>query len=928
MRFLNVPFGEPDFYDPYSEWLQYGPFGMWLIHALRPRRVVELGTCSGFSYFSFCQAVVEGNIEAECLAISQWQNEQHAAQSANDFFEQALSRNKPYAGFSNLLRKTTADALDYIADGSIDFLSLIGSHFSNEIMANWEKWNPKLSARAVVVFQGTKAYEGEPEKGTLFQDICATCPAINLPNGSGVRVLFFGKEIVHGVKPLLQLIGTVEGHNAAVDYFCLAGERYLSRVLRHDVATEAEAAQPELTVDQRMLLEKSEHDKLERDFARREARYKLAIAVKALTSDVELLEHSLKNARTKPLVQIRDNLIFKVLSFFAGFSPPLSRRTARRLERSAAKRNPLRNDLEPWRRVEAPYVKVISEWLAQRKNMAADLSELAGNLQGGPIISLLVPVCNPSPSLLAELIESIIAQSYRGWELYLVSDRSNGLEVRRTLESYVGRDKRIQVFSGKEDADISQTTNDAIEAVSGKYLALLGHDDLLDSDALLFVVQVIEAHPDVRIIYTDEDKVREDGTRYDPHFKPDWNRELLYGMNYISNLGVYDVEMVRNAGAFRPGFEGAEKYDLLLRSIESVNDNQIRHVSKVLYSRRDVNNNFSASNQSETFVANAGQRALEEHFSRTTGKAVPVIPGNFPLSYRALWPLEAMPLVSIIIPTRDHLDVLRVAVESILDKTDYRNIELIIVDNQSVEQDTLTWLEWVKDHDSRVRVIRDERPFNYSALNNNAVTQCRGEIVALVNNDVEVISTNWLSEMVALAQREKTGCVGAKLLYPNGRVQHAGVIVGMGGIAGHGHQFFSSDDSGYFGRLMVRQNYSAVTAACLVVRKEIYERVGGLNETDLAVAFNDVDFCLKVQEAGYNNVWTPYALLYHYESISRGPENTPEKRERFQREVHYMHRRWQSHRFPDPAYNPNLSLEAIGFVMASPRWAVDDIKLA
>lgn len=925
MRFLNVPLGEPDFYDPNSESLQYGPFGMWLIHALRPRRIVELGTCAGFSYFSFCEAVAEGSIDAECLAISQWQNEQHAAQSANDFFEQALSRNKPYAGFSHLLRKTTADAFDYIADGSIDFLSLIDSHCSNEIMANWEKWTAKLSVRAVVIFYGSKAYEGAPEEWTLFQDICATRPVMNLPYGSGVHVLFFGKEIAQGLQPLLQLIGTGEGHNAALDYFRLAGERYLSRALRHDVAKEAEAPQLEFPLHQKVPLEKSEHDKLECDFIGREAGYKLAIAVKALTSDVELLDASLKKARIKPLVQIRDNLIFKLLNFFASFSPPLSRRTARRFERSAAKRNPLRNDLEPWRKVEVPYAKVISEWAAQRKNMSADLSELARNLQDGPIISLLVPVCNPSPSLLVELIESVIAQSYRGWELCLVSDRSNGLEVRRILESYAGRDERIRVFSSKDDADISRTSNDAIETANGKYLALLRHDDLLDSDVLLFVVQVIEAHPDVRIIYTDEDKVREDGTRYDPHFKPDWNRELFYGMNYISNLCVYDVEMVRKAGALRPGFEGAEEYDLLLRSVELLNDHQIRHVAKVLYSRRDANNNSSASNQSETFVFDAGRRALEEHFFRTTGKVVPVIAGLFPLSYRPLWPLETSPLVSIIIPTRDHLDVLRVAVQSILDKTDYRNIELIIVDNQSVEQETLTWLKWVKHHDSRVRVIRDERPFNYSALNNNAVTQCRGEIVALVNNDVEVISANWLSEMVALVQREKTGCVGAKLLYPNGRVQHAGVVVGMGGIAGHGHQFFSFDDSGYFGRLMVRQNYSAVTAACLVVRKEIYERVGGLNETDLAVAFNDVDFCLKVQEAGYNNVWTPYALLYHYESISRGPENTPEKRERFQREVQYMHRRWQSHRFPDSAYNANLSLEAIGFVMASPRWALDEM---
>lgn len=607
-------------------------------------------------------------------------------------------------------------------------------------------------------------------------------------------------------------------------------------------------------------------------------------------------------------------LEFWVLRALSKASPPLPTRMTRRFARSAAKRDP--KFIAMMSGTVVSYSDVRHGWDQQRAELAGRIGALVQKLQNGPIISVVVPVYNPDPALLAEMIESVVGQSYPNLELCLADDCSPDPEVRRVLSHYADRDPRIKLVFREENGHISRATNSALEVASGAYVALVDHDDILDRDALLFMAQAIAVNPDVKILYSDEDKIHADGSHFDPHFKPDWNRDLLYSCNYVSHLGVYDTALMREVGGFRAGFEGAQDHDLLLRCVEKVSDSQIVHIPKVLYSWRATPGSTAASNSSKPYATAAGQRAVAEHLKRLTGQDITVSLGPVPFSYRANWLVQGDPLVSIIIPTRDHLDVLKVAVDSILAKTDYTNFELIIVDNGSVEPRTLEWFNQIMAQDYRVRVMNDDRPFNYSALNNAAVAQSRGELVALVNNDIEVISPGWLSEMVALAQRPGTGCVGAKLYYPDGRIQHAGVVIGMGGVAGHGHLYFPSAHPGYFARLGLRQNYTAVTGACLVVCRSIYDEVGGLNEADLAIAFNDVDFCLKVDAAGYRNVWTPWAELVHHESISRGVEDTPEKKARFAREVDYMMRRWKIDQIKDPAFNPNLSLDGNDFSLS------------
>lgn len=642
-----------------------------------------------------------------------------------------------------------------------------------------------------------------------------------------------------------------------------------------------------------------------------------------LASHVDQPGATLAMLRRRPLRAVKQKIIYEILRSLIKLDKILPNRTIERVKKSADKRNPRRRDYQASETL--GYQSVLRHWADQRQKQTSLLHDLNAQLDGFVRFSVVVPVYNPDIVYLDAMIQSVQAQSYLNWELCIADDLSRP-EVRDFLTQKAAQDTRIRLVLRNENGHISRATNSAIDVATGDFIALLDHDDLLDPDALLIVADAIAANPTAQILYTDEDKVRMDGERYDPHFKPDWNRDLLYGLNYVSHLGIYATALVKQVGSFRVGFEGAQDYDLLLRCIEQIDDTQIVHIPKVLYSWRAAPGSTAASNDAKPYATAAGIRVLSEHLGRVHGRPIEVVDGPFAFSYRVQWPLDTQPLVSIIIPTRDRLQLTKAAVDSILAKTDYPNIEIIIVDNGSEEPKTLAWFAQIQCADSRVRVLRDDRPFNYSALNNAAVAQARGEVIALLNNDVTVINRDWLSEMVSLAMRPGTGCVGAKLYYPDGRIQHAGVVIGMGGVAGHAHLLFPGAHSGYFSRLQLRQTYSAVTAACLVVRRDIYLAVGGLNETDLTVAFNDVDFCLNVRAIGYTNVWTPWAELTHYESASRGYEDTPEKISRFQTECAYMKTTWRTNDFPDPCYNSNLTLDRQDFSFAHPQWQIASLR--
>lgn len=534
------------------------------------------------------------------------------------------------------------------------------------------------------------------------------------------------------------------------------------------------------------------------------------------------------------------------------------------------------------------------------------VSEILSGLKRKPLISVLLSTYNTPDKWLRKALDSVLAQKYQNWELCVSDDASKEAHVVKVLNEYARKDQRIRLIFREENGHISDSYNSALAIAKGEFLAYLDHDDELHPEALLCVVDAINKNPNARIFYSDEDKINEKGVRFDPYFKSDWNYDLLLGQNCVSHLGVYEAALVREIGGFRRGLEGSQDWDMTLRCIEKIRPEQIVHIPKVLYHWRTIPGSTALGVEEKSYAVVAAQRAVREHLQRVAVQAdVSVAKGGY-LRVRYHMPKNE-PWVSLIVPTRDRVDLLKISIGSILERTRYSNFDILIMDNQSKEQGTLDYLDQIGRHE-RVRVISHDAPFNYSAISNHGILESKGEIIGLINNDVEVISEDWLSEMVGHAIQPGVGAVGAMLYYPNDTIQHAGVVKGIGGVAGHVYCGEPRGSDGYFARARLAQSISVVTGACLLVRRSVLEQVQYLDE-NLAVAFNDVDLCLRIQQAGYRNVWTPYAELYHHESASRGCDDTPEKLDRFFKEVDFMYNRYGDSLENDVFYNPNLSLD-------------------
>ncbi len=521
-----------------------------------------------------------------------------------------------------------------------------------------------------------------------------------------------------------------------------------------------------------------------------------------------------------------------------------------------------------------------------------------------PLISIVVPVYNVQTAFLDALVDSVIKQSYQNWELILHDDKSTREETIQTLKNWEKEDKRIIISLGEENQNISGATNSAIALSKGEYIGLLDHDDELSSNALEEVVRVLNENRALEIIYSDEDKIAVDGTYCEPYFKPSYNKDLLVSNNFICHFLVIKKSLGESIGWFRLGYEGAQDHDLVLRLTKA--SDKIQHIPKVLYHWRKSEGSTALSHDQKDYAQKAGMKAVKAHLNINKQK-VKAKKGKWPGAYRAKYHVDDKALISIIIPFKDEVEVLKKCIRSIIEKTEYKNYELILVSNNSSEEQTFKYLKSICSKFDHINYYEDNIPFNYSILNNNAVKKSKADYVLLLNNDTEVINKGWLTAMAEHIQRSSVGAVGAKLLYPDGTIQHAGVILGIGGVAGHAFKGLPGDLHHYYMDGVVR-NVSACTAACLMVKKEVYLKVNGLNEKDLTVAFNDIDLCLKIGKEGYSIVYTPYSELFHFESKSRGYEDTPEKIKRFEKEVDYMRRNWAHILDNDPFYNINLSL--------------------
>ena len=526
--------------------------------------------------------------------------------------------------------------------------------------------------------------------------------------------------------------------------------------------------------------------------------------------------------------------------------------------------------------------------------------------------SIVIPLYNTPLNFLNELIDSIKKQSYSNWEICF-ADGSTDNKLVKVFEKLCAEDSRIKYKKLEKNDGISGNTNEALAMAEGDYIVLADHDDLLAPNALYEFAKAIDKNPITDVLYSDEDKISMDGKeRFEPHFKPDFNIDLLCSVNYICHLFAVKKSIVEEIGNFRKEFDGAQDYDFIFRCVEKAKN--IHHVPKILYHWRSHMNSTAENPESKLYAFEAGRRAIEAHFGRVGIDAV-VENGVAYGIYHSKLQVTGKPLVSVIIPNKDHTEDLDKCLTSIYDKTEYDNYEIVIVENNSTEAETFAYYEKIQAEHSNIKVVMWESEFNYSAINNFGAGYAEGEYLLLLNNDIEVINGTWMEEMLGYCQREDVGIVGARLYYPDDTIQHAGVVIGFGGVAGHTFIGQGRYEFGYFARAMCTQDYSAVTAACLMTKKALFDQVGGLTE-ELKVAFNDIDYCMKIRSLDKLVVYNPYAELYHYESKSRGLEDTREKIERFNSEIEKFQKKWDRILVEgDPFYNPNLALDRSDFAL-------------
>ena len=1003
MQKLNRPILtlHPERIDISSAWIGHLPFAFWIIDAVRPENLVELGTHGGVSYCAFCQAINYLELDTKAHAVDTWDGDSHTGDYPSEtYIELKEYHDKRYSAFSDLVRTTFDNAVEKFADGSIDLLHIDGLHTLDAVRHDFETWLPKLSSQAVVLFHDINVYERDFGVQEFWRDISENYPSFAFEHGHGLGVLAVGKNQSKAVQWLTGL-SAAQGRSVREKFNDMALPLHLearqgaeikglreelARVdaLRHEAVQlnhqlESERVELERDVlslgegsaqledklaalDNRLVALEGELQEAHSNFDREQTQAK-ARSDEQLADLEQRLAHTQKYATdneqlalklTSDIGQIKASSSWRLsapIRFVGGIfaviigavrnrlsvpwaatgsalrtlrSPGGLRRgvagiRTRGLGGSVAR---LKNQVVAAKSLERKLTMSgsYSEWIARYDTFdQSDLDAMraqCAQFSYQPLLSVVLPVYNTAPEFLTACLDSVLAQTYGNWELCIADDLSPESAPRQIIEEYARRDSRIRFVFRAEQGGIAQCTNSALELAEGEFVVLLDHDDLLSVHALYMVVNKLNETAELDLIFSDEDKIDEHGTRFDPHFKSDFNYELLLGQNCISHLGVYRTNLVRELGGIREGFDGSQDHDLALRIVEKSRRDRIAHIPYVLYHWRVFGESGSFSTDNLDRAITAGVTAVQDHLGEASGARVePAGVGGY---LRVHWPLpKVVPAVTVIVPTRDNAELLVKCLDGLMNTTDYPNLKVLVVDNGSRDEATLKVLEKA-DTEDNVRVLRYDEPFNYSAINNFAVEHASSEYLCLLNDDIQMIEPDWLTEMVSLAVRGKVGAVGARLLYADNTVQHGGVVLGVMGVANHLHKHVDVNHPGWFGRLQLCQELSASTAACLVVKRSRYLEVGGLDEKSLSVAFNDIDFCLRLREAGYRNLWTPFATLYHMESATRGSDMEADKFERFKDEVIYMQKRWGELLQSDPFYNPNLSLEDINMSLAEP----------
>jgi len=891
-------------------WIKHIPFAFFIIELLKPKIVVELGVHTGNSFSAFCQAVKNLNIKASCYGVDTFKGDPHAGvydESVYIDINNHITEN--YGDFAQLMRMTFDEALEYFSDGSIDLLHIDGYHTYEAVKHDFESWLPKMSDRGVILLHDTQVRRDEFGAWKLWEEISRLYPSYEFKFGYGLGVLAVGKNVPDEI---IKFIDEAREKIFIERLFLTLGSNIEFRT--HIQRLEGEVAEVKKTVAQKDERVRELEANLE---DRNQHIQKL---------EEEVREIEMENLRINPeLNSIKSSVTWRTVmkwhSFVDKIMPPMTRRR-RWYELGIIGLRTIVN--EGWRSFWWKYkqhmkqnkIKQNYDWIQKnepRKEELERMREECKNFEYRPKISIITPVWNTNEKWLRAAIESVLNQVYDNWELCITDGGSTMPHVKKILKEYAKKDKRIKVKFLPENKGIAGNSNEALKLATGEFVVLLDHDDELALFALYEVVKVLNESRDIDFIYSDEDKIDEKGRRKDPFFKPDWCPHMFLSCNYPIHITVIRKSLIDKVGGFREGYDGSQDYDLFLRVTELIDENRIAHIPKILYHWRTIPSSAASSNEAKPYAYVAAKKALKDAMKRRSIEIEDVVDGLWRGSYRIKYRIKGTPKVSIIIPTKDKVNTLKTCIESILEKTDYKNYEIVIVDNQSEEEKTFKYYDKIKNS-SQIKILEYNMPFNFSAINNYAVSQVDSEYILLLNNDTEVISEEWLTAMLEHAEREEVGAVGAKLLFPNGKIQHCGIILGLGRHRVAGHPYYKyPDHNGYFGVVNEIRNYSAVTAACMMLRKAVFEEVGGFDE-NLSVAFNDVDLCLRIREKGYLIVYTPYAKLCRHESLSRGYEDNPEKQTRFLKEVGYIREKWgRVIDKGDPCYNPNLTLEKEDF---------------
>lgn len=866
-----------------SAWSGHYFFAYDLISNIKPKTVVELGTHKGNSLFSFAQAIKDNKLDTKLHGIDKWERDEHAGHYEEDFYKSFLNISKRHYKDIKIIphKMYFDDASEKFKDNSIDILHIDGLHTYDAVKHDFETWLPKVNKKNGII---------------LFHDVCEKT------NGFGVYRLWEElKEKYHTL--------TFEQYHGLGVLFVNKGYK----IIDESVQQLWTKYYPPLSKIQE--LEKETFDKdihIRNITAENLIRLK---RIKELIGEAEVYKRKAEEYRDFRQTKIWKRLsIYRkikkyVKNFFINIAKDGPIVTFRRMFKRVRHIIKYRKQLDIEKNPYKYWVQSHKITYRKRKEIESKLKDLDYK----PLISIVMPVYNVDVKWIKQAIKSIKKQIYTNWELCMADDASTDPKIRNYL-NMISKDSKIKVTFREKNGHISEASNSALELAVGEFVALMDNDDIIHPHALAEIVKLLNEKPSTDFIYSDEDKIDMTGKRVEPFFKPDWSPDLFMSTNYMSHLSVIRKELIDKVGGFRKGYEGSQDYDLFLRISEKTNN--IEHIPDVLYSWRKIPGSTASEYSDKGYAKETTIKALKDALKRRELKGN-TYEGLFPGSFRVKYEIKGTPLVSILIPTLNKYEYIEGCISSLLEKTSYKNIEVIIIDTGSKELKVLDYYEQLKK-DTRFRILEWKEKFNYSEVNNYGVKNAKGEYIILLNNDTEIITPSWIEGMLEHAQRKEVGAVGVKLFYPNNTIQHAGVILGINGgtgkgVAGHAFKFSPREIEGFPVQKDILRNYSAVTAACLMVSKKKYNEVNGLEEK-FRIAFNDVDFCLKLLKKGYYSVYTPYVELYHHESISVGtPEAKTRDNDEFSKEIDLMYEKWEFQIENDPFYNENLSKKSEDF---------------